>query len=310
MSQLFTVSPNFSGHETFPFRYSWIKKGIDAIRQDPLVFSSDDAIVHLGVGKNMVRSIRHWCLTLQLAKVEGRALRPTALGELLFGENGHDPYLEDSGTLWLLHWMLATNEQRATTWYWVFSHIHRSEITKDELVHGLVDQLSQMGPISVSEETIARDVDCFIRTYVPSRVTASTLVEDTFDCPLNELRLISEADRKTYRFNKGSQGTLPDLIFAHAVLSFWSRSEYNERRSISFADLAHRPGSPGRVFRLDENTMAERLTRLESLTDHLFIYDETSGLRQLYRGEREVGPYEFLNRYYRAAQRSREVSLC
>ena len=52
----------FSGHETFPFRYPWLKKGFDAVREDVSVFGRDDAITTLGVGKNMVRSIRHWCL--------------------------------------------------------------------------------------------------------------------------------------------------------------------------------------------------------------------------------------------------------
>jgi hypothetical protein len=58
--------PSFSGHETFPFRYAWLKKGVDAVSQDPLVFSDDRAMIKLGVGKNMVRSIRHWCLAARL----------------------------------------------------------------------------------------------------------------------------------------------------------------------------------------------------------------------------------------------------
>ena len=52
----------FSGHETFPFRYPWLKKGFDAVSADGEVFQREDAITTLGVGKNMVRSIRHWCL--------------------------------------------------------------------------------------------------------------------------------------------------------------------------------------------------------------------------------------------------------
>ena len=25
------IKPSFSGHQTFPFRYTWLKKGVDAI---------------------------------------------------------------------------------------------------------------------------------------------------------------------------------------------------------------------------------------------------------------------------------------
>ena len=101
------TSYSFSGHETFSFRYPWLKKGYDAVRQDPLIFHRDDAITILGVGKNMVRSIRHWCLATGLieeAREEGDkrtgALRPTDLGDWLFDDGkGIDPYLEDPATL-------------------------------------------------------------------------------------------------------------------------------------------------------------------------------------------------------------------
>ena len=105
----------FSGHETFPFRYPWLKKGFDAVCDDPGIFSRDDAITTLGVGKNMVRSIRHWCLTAGIIEPskagesgEAAALRPTEFGRLLLSDDGLDPYLEDPATLWLLHWQIAT----------------------------------------------------------------------------------------------------------------------------------------------------------------------------------------------------------
>lgn len=92
---------SFSGHETFPFRYPWLKKGFDAAGEDGNVFLRDDAITTLGVGKNMVRSIRHWCLTagiLAKARDRGTALQPTDLGTLLLADDGLDPYLEDPAT--------------------------------------------------------------------------------------------------------------------------------------------------------------------------------------------------------------------
>src|ERR1700726_329283 len=91
----------FSGHETFPFRYPWLKKGYDAVRVDGDVFLRDNAITTLGVGKNMVRSIRHWCLTAGVLEEDrngGKALRPTLLGKRLLADDGLDPYLEDPAT--------------------------------------------------------------------------------------------------------------------------------------------------------------------------------------------------------------------
>ena len=54
--------PTFGGHEKFVFRHGWLKKGVDGVREKPLIFNSDEALMTLGVGKNMVRSIRYGAL--------------------------------------------------------------------------------------------------------------------------------------------------------------------------------------------------------------------------------------------------------
>ena len=80
-----TLRYGFSGHETFPFRYAWLPKGVAAVREDPKAFSQPDALVRLGVGKNMVASIRFWCESLGLIDVRRQGAELTPLGELLFG---------------------------------------------------------------------------------------------------------------------------------------------------------------------------------------------------------------------------------
>ena len=124
--------PSFSGHQTFPFRYTWLKKGFDAVAKDQTVFSSENASVTLGVGKNMVSSIRHWCIVAELIRTDtyqrGR-LVPTPLGEAIFDNNGFDPYLDDPATLWLIHWKIATNINQATSWYWAFNVFRENQFT-------------------------------------------------------------------------------------------------------------------------------------------------------------------------------------
>src|SRR4051812_33550658 len=125
---------SFSGHETFVFRYGWLKKAVDAIFDDPKTFNGDEAIVTLGLGKNMVKSLRHWSLATRMLEEEGKknggALRPTDLGMFLLGPQGADPYLEDPNTLWILHWNLLSNRDRCTTWFWVFNLISSNEFTR------------------------------------------------------------------------------------------------------------------------------------------------------------------------------------
>lgn len=292
----------FSGHETFPFRYSWLKKGVDAATgaEDP--FNQDDALVRLGVGKNMVRSIRHWCLTTGLLEEQRtgakRTLSVSSLGQYLFGDDGQDPYLEDSATLWLLHWKIATNRRRATTWFWVYSFWHHAEFRKEWLVQRLAEVADVQGWHRISASSIARDVDCFVRTYVPARASKTLLLEDTLDCPLVELGLIEELpDRRTYRLVRGDKPTLPDAIFAYAVVDYW-QCVAARGTTLPFDDLFHGPGSPGRVFLMDENSLVERLERLERITGGCYTYAESAGIKQLMRSDEHPNLMELLRLYY------------
>lgn len=70
--------------------------------------------------------------------------------------------------------------------------------------------------------------------------------------------------------------------------------------SLSFETIAYGDGSPGRVFKLDEDSIAERLFALEELTEGSFIWTDTAGLRQVHRktSETEVIKLNMLGKAY------------
>jgi hypothetical protein len=302
-----TVQYSFSGHETFPFRYPWLKKGYDAALEDGNVFLRDDAITTLGVGKNMVRSIRHWCLAagvLAENREGGSALQPTDLGTLLLADDGLDPYLEDPATLWVLHWQIASSRGRAATWLWTFSHFHEPEFTREALTSALSRWTQTLPGKQVAESSLKRDVEVFLRTYVPSRQSRGDIAEDSLDCPLVELGLITQpGDGQAYRFRRGAQQGLPDGILLFAVLRFWEAFAPTAG-TLALHDLARQPGSPGRLFKIDESSFAERLEGIEERTDGSLAYGETAGLRQLYRRQR-LDPKEVLADAYATGGRRR-----
>ena len=296
------IDPSFSGHQTFPFRYTWLKKGVDAVKKDSNVFSSENASVTLGVGKNMVASIRHWCSVARLIttnKDQRGKLVPTDFGTAIFDDKeGFDPYLDDPATLWLIHWQIATNRDHATAWYWAFNIFRENQFSfdpfKKQLSEWTQQQKAAMRP--ASENTLQRDIHCFIRTYCQSRHTA-VVAEETFDCPLVELNLIAELPNGNgYEFQRGVKETLPIEIVVATLLAFWDAS-FSEREAMPFRDLMYAPLSPGRIFRLDEDTMTLYLERLEHLTDGALRYDETADLKQVYRSG-NLNPMELLENYY------------
>lgn len=283
-------TPQFSGHETFPFRYGWLKKSVDAVANDPGVFNREDATTILGVGKNMVRSIRHWGLATELLEefdVPGsrtKGIRVSMLGKALVGEGGLDPYLEDPSTLWLLHFNLASKPGRAHTWYWVFNEWKARQFTRSELTHE-VEILAKTHPSArATPETVKRDVDCLIRTYVQSMSSRNaSLYEDSLDCPLNELGLIQElGERDCYVFHEGNPRGLVDEVFAYTLGKFWEAS-FPHQETLAFEQVCYHPGGPGRVFRLSHSAILERLERLDLPENNIFSFHESSGLRQVYR---------------------------
>lgn len=279
---------SFSGHETFPLRYGWPKKCVDAVGARADFFTHDDAMVSLGVGKNMVKAIRHWGLATRVIEhapgdLRGRALRVTELGGHLFGDDGVDPYLEDPRTLWLLHWLICTHPEKCTTWSWAFGALERHTFSRDELLR----ELQSAGfATRATAASLGRDIDVFLRTYVPSRAGRGVPIEDTLDGPLVELRLLRERPgERRYEFVRGPKPSLDATSFGFAVLDFWERVA-PERETLSLDELLRHPGSPGRIFKLDTDSAAERLERASQWSSGAVRYDETAGLRQLLRRER------------------------
>jgi len=282
------LKPTFGGHEKFVFRHGWLKKGVDAVLDDTAIFSSDQALVTLGVGKNMVRSIRHWCLATTLVEPipgSGRTpeLQPTTLGRDLLADAGWDPYCEDPATLWLLHWLLVTNRTRALIWHFTFTAYFESEFTKRQLVAFITRQLEKHS-ITTTQGMIEREVDACLRTYVPNsrRAATGTVNEESLDCPLAELDLLRyNADDNIYQFNVGPKPTLPTTLFGFALVSYWPIMAQS-RQTAAVDECIYRPHSPGQAFKLDENSVIEYLEALEVLTKGKFRLQETAGIRQVY----------------------------
>ena len=129
----------FGRHETFALRYSWLTKGYQALENNPDVFSDvDAATVKLGVGKNMVLSIKYWLQACQITKTKDHSTHTiTKIGKLIFDEkDGFDPYLEDEATIWLLHWLIATNPVN-TAFFWFFNEFHK-QMQKSNKTNGFL----------------------------------------------------------------------------------------------------------------------------------------------------------------------------
>lgn len=292
--------PQFSGHQTFPLRYGWLKKAFDAVHQEnalldnKAIFHGDDAIARFGVGKNMVASMRYWATAADIIKDTGRSgrIEITRLGEKIFGPGGLDPYMENPASLWLVHWELCSRATR-TTWHWVFNYYPTSIFDREHLVRGLRALSTDRDWVRVSDATLKRDVDCFVRTYAARMLSDQTSREDALESPLTELGLIRAVGKKDgFRLSRGAKPSLGDGIFTYTLMEFWRK--HTEANTLSFETVAYEPSSPCRVFLLNENDLAERLSNIDEASNGIIRWSETAGLKQLIR-EKEFGHDDALN---------------
>lgn len=281
---------SFSGHETFACKQHWLKKGLDYIQTDNS-FGNEAAVVHLGVGKNMVTSIRHWIKAFGLVDDHDK---PTSIAEFLFGDNGADIYLEDTLTLWLLHYHLI-ERKKASIYHLVFNQFRRErqDFNKGHLERFLKRKIVENDD-KVSDATLASDIKVFLNNYVS---TDPNDIEEGYTNVLQELNLIShftaidDQGKLTdwYRFNVSPKADLPFEALLYILLN-----QYAGQQSLSLAALANDPTSLGNIFLLNEIALTDKLKQLPS---QYGVFTETAG-NPVLQLQPNLNQWDILRNYY------------
>jgi hypothetical protein len=261
----------------------------------------NEATVRLGVGKNMVSSIRYWLKACQM--IENDGLTPSQLGSLILDEKtGLDPFLEDEATLWLLHWLLATNAQQATAWFWFFNKFHRPEFTGQELQSALSDFLKEsiLKGKRPAANTLKSDSGLLPRMYALGKSSRKVSLEESLDSPLSLLRLITaSAGEKGFQSKPESRPSLPIGIVGYAVTQLMQEKGVN---SIPIEELLYSRdnfAALGSIFRLTEVSLVTKLEQLISYIKGVYEVRETAGIHQLYK-LKDIEATDFLVQHYEA----------
>ena len=311
------AKPMFARHETFHPRYGWFRKAYSFVAADPHVFSREDAPVRIGVGKNMVRAIRFWGLAAKLIGVDERSsnrrtsdLVPTRWGHALFGDSGWDRYMEDPGTLWLLHWLLLAPPSLLPVWWLAFNGFHAVEFDDDDLERAATTQLEAIAQWNAPHpSSVRKDVSALLRTYAPAERSRRNGIEDILDCPLRELNLIGRSvGTNRYRFTLGAKPTLPPAVLAYAALDYIARNPPGGN-SVTLGRLAHEAGTPGKVFKLTEGELLAALEPLAGETDSLALTATTGAVQLSWSGDPSEIAIGILDRYYGCSLSNNQADL-
>jgi len=297
----------FRAHETFFIRKGWLSKGMKSIVNNPSVFMGIDnkgskinPMDVLGIGANMVKSLRYWLQVVGLTKEpeSGRKFQTlTPLGELVFY---YDPYIEEMGTLSLLHYNLCSNKDHATAWYYFFNEFTLRSFSRDDFVSSITGYI-QMNNESVSTRSLEDDFNCIIGTYISSERRGNTRVspENNIDCPFGELELLEVDNKKartiTYRKKSASKVVMPSLIALALIIHM-----PGDNQEIPIGTLLSGQESIGKAFNFDTIALSSLLLDLESL-GYLKII-RTAGL-DVVRLESNLTYQACIEQYYKSISR-------
>lgn len=281
----------FSGHESFPCKTLWLKKGYDFITNGG-DFNADEAVVRLGVGKNMVSSIRYWIKAFGFNNE-----RTNWIAEYIFDTvDGKDPFVEDIGTLWLLHFLLIyTEEASLYNLFFVDFQKERREFDRSQVVSFVKRKMAEAGKDTLfNENTVKKDVGVLLLNYClpknpQSNEDFSTLLMDLDLLRQMERRWSDGEGRDRYVFNiEGKRQVVPE-IFLLAILMMKDDTD----KSISY-DMMQELGL---IFCMNDLEVIDMLKLLSEKYSDSLAYSDVAGIRQL-QFINKIEAKQILDEYY------------
>lgn len=271
----------FRAHETFFIRKGWLAKGLKYVESsggEVFISKENNPMDVLGIGANMVKSLRYWLQATGLTEeppTGKRVQSMTEFGALVFK---NDRYIEERGTLQLLQYKLASNEPLVTSWYYFFNEFKLREFSKDDFLAGVQNYAAMRNGADKSAGTLrtwSDDFSCIVGTYLPrAKISAEkTSPENNIDCPLGELGLIDVLSKKNGTYRKASLSASSAEMWAMLAVM---HDNANGKKEIALNDLLNAPCNIGRIYNLDSITLLEILRKAETLGELKII--RTAGL--------------------------------
>lgn len=280
----------FAGHETFHCKHFWLKKGFD-FTSERNSFKENDAVVKLGVGKNMVSSIQFWMNAFGIYEED----EISEFGNNIFNNDGFDSFLEDEGSLWLLHYKLLSKNY-SSIYKLAFINFRKTRISSEFTSKQLEDFISKLlisEGVNFSQKSIENDVKVFIRNYVSLYKKGAKSLEDDFSSLLINLSIISIVPDsyieglQVFKLLYNAKENLPSEVLLFSILDSFdgemSIAVNDIQNEISDLFLCNREGTEAKLIELQDNGY--------------IVYKDDSGRKEI-QIKNKLNKWDVLKNYY------------
>lgn len=278
----------FGQHQSFYLRIYWLRKALQQLKVNNRFFYNKDASELIGLGNNMVNSLKHWIVATNICETdkndENKVIHKISKFGVLFDK--YDPYIELNDTASIIHYNLVSKEEPCTTWYWFFNEYNKNSFEKEEALNDLITWINKNYESKNSTNTLSRDIECLIKQY--GYKNKSEDPEEVIQSPLAFLKLLEEKGNRVYKtFPKYKEIGLTALMY---VLMQYGQSE------LSIDEIESNKGLWGKVFNLQRNEIVKAIEELVSVSKYPLDFDRTNRL-DIVRITL-VDPIEFLEEEY------------
>lgn len=251
------MTTKYKGSQSFALRNGWIQKALIEIQNHPgvNVFSKNDGVIYLGVGANMVASVKYWLETADIIKRNSRDIQLSEFGELI---SKYDCYLESPFVWEMIHFNIVNNKEQAPLFNFLFNCIGSHDSFTEASFENDYFQDCRSRKEAVNEKYVKDDFSVLIRSYVSSVLTLDP--EENTNCPLTSLKLVEQPERGQYRKRSISLD-----IFDPRIIYFLLLQCAKRRATISFDEFANHLNGPCNLFNLNPNSLMSELILLSKM---------------------------------------------
>ncbi|MGB6406869.1 MAG: DUF4007 family protein [Planococcus donghaensis] len=279
----------YSQHQSFYLRDRWLSKAIKNVEVNNSFFFEKDAFEKMGLGKNMVQSLKHWIIATKLFEEvrdnNQKYHQITSLGKFIKEKDRAIKYFNTAG---LLHHSLATNRDISTSWYWFFNVYTETAFTREEVLAELTNWVQKREKRVISENSLKRDIDCLIKLYTSGGSSADP--EEVILSPLYKLNLLEERNGVIYKKEaKLDESNL--LLIGYTLLKYMQGRNLS---AISIDDLVHKEELLGKLFNMKRSSIVNLISAWTEHAEFPAVFTRTNNLDTLRLPE--VLPEEFI--YY------------
>lgn len=251
----------YGQHQSFYLRDRWLNKAIRHLESDERFFYDKEAFEKIGLGKNMVQSLRYWVVATQVAAEEFNEERKkiykiTNFGKLLYK---YDKFLQFQDSAAILHFHLTAEREPSTAWYWFFNKFSETIISKDDLLNSFINWVQSNESKDISEKSLKRDIDCLIRLYIAGNNNEDP--EEVIQSPIYRLNLLKESKGTVYKVT-GDPEKIGYTALMYVLLKY---KEANSIDTISVEEIITKDGLWGKIFNMPRSNV---INALEHLTNH------------------------------------------